>query len=383
MNEVAGTTVDVAIVGAGPAGLYGAYYAGFRGLSVAVIDALDEPGGQVSAMYPEKLLYDVAGHPGIKGRQLIDNLLAQAAPFGTTYLLGRTAVSLTPRGEGWTLGADDGTRIHAGAVVVAAGLGRFVPRKLPCSIPYEGRGVAYHVPRLGDHAGRDVVVVGGGDSAVDWALALEPIARSVTLVHRRAAFRAHDYSVRQLRASSVRILTDAQVVACHGDGRLERVEVRAGDRTLELPAGALVAALGFSSGLGPVGDWGLELEHRRIRVDQSMRTSLPGVYAVGDGCVYPGRVPLISVGFGEAGTAVNHAAVALRPGERLAPEHSSDTVPAAPAPAPVPDSEPGAVAAPAAVPEPGAVPALAAVPAPGAVPAAVPVPVPAPLAVLV
>ncbi|MER8047067.1 NAD(P)/FAD-dependent oxidoreductase [Streptomyces sp. NPDC094032] len=321
------TTVDVAIVGAGPAGLYGAYYAGFRGLSVAVIDALDEPGGQVSAMYPEKLLYDVAGHPGIKGRDLIDNLLEQAAPFGTTHLLGRTAVSLTPRGPGWTLGADDGTRVHAGAVVIAAGLGRFVPRKLPCSIPYEGRGVAYHVPRLADHAGRDVVVVGGGDSAVDWALALAPIARSVTLVHRRDTFRAHDYSVRQLHASPVRVITDAQVVACHGADRLEGVEVRAGEGTLELPAEALVAALGFSSGLGPVADWGLELEHRRVRVDQSMRTNLPQVYAVGDGCTYPGRVPLISVGFGEAGTAVNHAAVALRPGQRLAPEHSSDTTP--------------------------------------------------------
>ncbi|MCP3819187.1 NAD(P)/FAD-dependent oxidoreductase [Streptomyces sp. A3M-1-3] len=326
-------TVDIAIVGAGPAGLYGAYYAGFRGLSAAVVDGLDEPGGQVSAMYPEKLLYDVAGHPGIKGRHLIDNLLRQAAPFDTSHLLGRTAVSLTPRGAGWTLGADDGTRVHAGAVVIAAGLGRFVPRKLPCSVPYEGRGVAYHVPRLDAHAGRDVVVVGGGDSAVDWALALAPVARSVTLVHRRGTFRAHDYSVRQVYASPVRVLTDAQVVACHGADRLERVEVRAGEDTLVLPAQSLVAALGFSSGLGPVADWGVDLEHRRIRVDQSMRTNLPQVYAVGDVCTYPGRVPLISVGFGEAGTAVNHAAVALRPGERLAPEHSSDTPPGGDAPA--------------------------------------------------
>ncbi|MEU5580100.1 NAD(P)/FAD-dependent oxidoreductase [Streptomyces huasconensis] len=330
------TSVDLAIVGAGPAGLYAAYYAGYRGLSVAVIDALDEPGGQVSALYPEKLLYDVAGHPGIKGRDLVDNLLRQAEPFDTTYLLGRTAVDLTPRGTGWALGADDGTRVLAGAVVIAAGLGRFVPRKLPCAIPYEGRGVAYHVPRLDTHAGRDVVVVGGGDSAVDWALALAPIARSVTLVHRRGTFRAHDYSVRQLFTSSVRVLTDAQVVACHGGDRLERVEVRAGEETLTLPAGALVAALGFTSGLGPVADWGLELEHRRVRVDQSMRTNLAQVYAVGDGCAYPGRVPLISVGFGEAGTAVNHAAVALRPGERLAPEHSSDTRPEAVLPVPEP-----------------------------------------------
>ncbi|MFD3586387.1 NAD(P)/FAD-dependent oxidoreductase [Streptomyces sp. NPDC058683] len=320
-------TVDIAIVGAGPAGLYGAYYAGFRGLSAAVIDGLDEPGGQVAAMYPEKLLYDVAAHPAVKGRHLIDNLLRQAAPFDTTHLFGRTAVSLTRRGGGWTLGADDGTQVHAGAVVIAAGIGRFVPRKLPCSVAYEGRGVAYHVPRLEAHAGRDVVVVGGGDSAVDWALALAPVARSVTLVHRRGAFRAHEYSVRQLYDAPVRVLTDAQVVACHGTDRLEQVEIRAGEDSLLLPAQSLVAALGFSAGLGPVAEWGLELEHRKIRVDQAMRTNLPHVYAVGDGCTYPGRVPLISVGFGEAGTAVNHAAVSLRPGTRLAPEHSSDTRP--------------------------------------------------------
>ena len=171
---------------------------------------------------------------------------------------------------------------------------------------------------------------------MDWALALAPVARSVTLIHRRGTFRAHDYSVRQVYAARVRVLTDAQVVACHGVDRLEHIEVRTGEDTLVLPAQSLVAALGFSSGLGPVGEWGLDLEHRRIRVDQSMRTNLPQVYAVGDGCTYPGRVPLISVGFGEAGTAVNHAAVALRPGERLAPEHSSDTshgdgTPAAPA----------------------------------------------------
>lgn len=324
LTESTESTVDIAIVGAGPAGLYGAYYAGFRGLSTAVIDVLPEPGGQVAAMYPEKLLYDVAAHPGIKGRHLIDSLLRQAAPFDTTYLLGQTATSLTPRGPGWTIGTDKGSRVNAGAVVIAAGLGRFVPRELPCSLPYQGRGLAYHVPRLEAHAERDVVIVGGGDSAVDWALALAPVAHSVTVVHRRGTFRAHEHSVRQLYAAPVRVLTDAQVSSCHGADRLERVEIRSGDAVLTLPAQSLIAALGFSANLGPIADWGVELEYRRIRVDQAMRTNLPQVYAVGDGCTYPGRVPLISVGFGEAATAVNHTAVALRPGERLAPEHSSD-----------------------------------------------------------
>ncbi|MFD7879652.1 NAD(P)/FAD-dependent oxidoreductase [Streptomyces sp. NPDC059766] len=199
---------------------------------------------------------------------------------------------------------------------------------MTCATAYEGRGVVHHVPRLEEHRDRDVVIAGGGDSAVDWALALAPIARSVTLVHRRASFRAHEHSVRQLYGAPVRVLTDAQPVACHGTGRLESVDI--GTRhggTLNLPAHTLITALGFVTNLGPLAGWGMEVEYRQIRVDAAMRTSLPGVYAVGDGCTYPGRVPLISVGFGEAATAVNHAAVALRPGARLAPGHSSDARP--------------------------------------------------------
>ncbi|MEU2060936.1 NAD(P)/FAD-dependent oxidoreductase [Streptomyces sp. NPDC013455] len=322
------TSVDVAVVGAGPAGLYAAYCAGFRGLSSVIVDCLPEPGGQIAALYPEKKIHDVAGHVAVRGRELVDNLVeqvAQVTPFAPRYLLGRTVVSLAP-GEpaGWVIGLEDGARVRAGAVVIAAGLGRPVPRTLPCLEPYLGRGVAYHVPRLEEHRGRDVVVVGGGDSAVDWALALVPIARSVTVVHRRSAFRAHEHSVRQLYTTGVRVLTDAQVTACHGADRLEEVRVRAGEEERTLPAQALVAALGFITQLGPIADWGLRLANRQIAVDRAMRTNLPGVYAVGDICCYEGRVPLLSVGFGEAATAVNHAAVELRPGARLAPEHSTD-----------------------------------------------------------
>lgn len=318
--------VDLAIVGAGPSGLYAAYYAGFRGLSTAVLDTLPHAGGQVAAMYPEKLLYDVAAHPAIKGRDLVDNLIRQAAPFEPRYVLGQTANTLTRTSAGWMVETDRGTRVHAGAVLIAAGLGRFVPRKLPAAVDHEGRGVIYHVPRLEDHRDRDVVIAGGGDSAVDWALALAPIARSVTLVHRRATFRAHAHSVRQLYASPVRVITDAQIKRCLGEPWLEAVEIGTGGELLTLPAGSLITALGFSSNLGPIADWGVELNYRQVKVDATMQTSLPRVYAAGDGCTYPGRVPLISVGFGEAATAVNHAAVALRPGERLAPGHSSDAV---------------------------------------------------------
>ncbi|WP_234354659.1 NAD(P)/FAD-dependent oxidoreductase [Streptomyces sp. NRRL WC-3618] len=319
------TSADVAVVGAGPAGLYTAYCAGFRGLSSVIVDALPEPGGQLAALYPEKKIYDVAGHVAVRGRELIDDLVAQVAPFQPHYLLGRTVDSLTPdEGAGWAIRLQDGGRVHAGAVVIAAGLGRSVPRTLPCLRPYQGRGVAHHVPRLEEHRDRDVVIVGGGDSAVDWALALAPVARSVTVVHRRSAFRAHEHSVKQMYATGIRVLTDAQVTACNGVARLEEVRVLVGEEELTLPAQALVAALGFITSLGPIADWGLEMGNRQIVVDRAMRTNLPGVYAVGDICCYEGRVPLISVGFGEAATAANHAAVELRPGSRLVPEHSTD-----------------------------------------------------------
>ncbi|MEU9999645.1 NAD(P)/FAD-dependent oxidoreductase [Streptomyces sp. NPDC050848] len=319
------TSADVAVVGAGPAGLYAAYCAGFRGLSSVIVDALPEPGGQIAALYPEKKIHDVAGHVAVRGRELIDHLVAQVAPFDPRYLLGRTAASLTrDEGAGWVIGLEDGGRVRAGAVVIAAGLGRSTPRTLPCLRPYEGRGVAHHVPRLDEHRDRDVVIVGGGDSAVDWALALAPIARSVTVVHRRSAFRAHEHSVKQMYAADVRVLTDAQVTACHGVRHLEEVRVRTGEEEVTLPAQSLVAALGFLTSLGPVADWGLQVENRQVAVDRAMRTNLPRVYAVGDICTYEGRVPLVSVGFGEAATAANHAAVELRPGSRLAPDHSTD-----------------------------------------------------------
>ncbi|MEX2984242.1 NAD(P)/FAD-dependent oxidoreductase [Streptomyces sp. C36] len=328
------TSADVAVVGAGPAGLYAAYCAGFRGLSSVLVDALPEPGGQIAALYPEKKIYDVAGHPAVRGRELIDNLVAQVAPFEPRYLLGRTAASLTSdlmsdalapdAGAGWTIGLEGGGRVRAGAVVIAGGLGRSVPRTMPCLSPYEGRGVAYHVPRLDEHRDRDVVIVGGGDSAVDWALALAPIVRSVTVVHRRSAFRAHEHSVKQMYAADIRVLTDAHVTACKGAEHLEEVRVTIGEEELTLPARALVAALGFITSLGPIAEWGLQVENRQIAVDRAMRTNLPRVYAVGDICTYEGRVPLVSVGFGEAAAAANHAAVELRPGSRLAPEHSTD-----------------------------------------------------------
>jgi thioredoxin reductase len=213
---------DLLIVGAGPVGLYAAYYAGFRGLTTVVADSLPELGGQVTAMYPEKPIYDVAGFPAIRGRDLVAGLAEQADHFAPTYLLGERALTLVRDEAGViTVTTHRDTEIRCRAVVISGGIGTFTPRPLPVGEAWLGRGLAYFVPALDEHAGRDVVVVGGGDSACDWALSLEPIARSVTLVHRRAAFRAHAHSVARLHASTVEVITDAEVTGI-GGGRTRR-----------------------------------------------------------------------------------------------------------------------------------------------------------------
>ncbi|WP_433371174.1 NAD(P)/FAD-dependent oxidoreductase [Streptosporangium sp. CA-115845] len=318
--------VDLVIVGAGPSGLYGAYYAGFRGMSVAVIDSLPEPGGQISALYPEKDIFDIAGFPAVKGQRLVDELVTQAAQADPLFLLGESACELLHDEEGVEVVTDAGTRVRAKAMLLTGGIGTFTPRELPVGEEYLGRGLRYFVRRLDEVAGHDVVVVGGGDSAVDWALALEPLARSVTLVHRRPVFRAHERSVATLHASSVRVLTPYEVAEISGDPLLGEVvveKVKEGDR-VTLPAQTVVAALGFIADLGPVQKWGLELRKRHVLVDRSMRTNLPRVFAAGDISDYDGKVRLISVGFGEAAAAVNNLAPLVNPALGTTPGHSSD-----------------------------------------------------------
>lgn len=329
--------VDLLLVGAGPVGLYGAYYAGVRGLRTAVVDSLQEPGGQITAMYPEKPIYDVAGFPAVRGRDLVDGLVAQAAQYDPTYLLGESAVSLAQQPDGrLQVVTASGSTLRCGAVVLTGGIGTFTPRPLPAGEEFLGRGLAYFVPRLLDYEGADVVVVGGGDSACDWTLALLPIARSVTLVHRRKAFRAHAATVDAVLASAATVITDAEVTQLLGAETVDAVEVtvkgEAAARTL--PAQRVVAALGFLADLGPVREWGLELhDNRHVVVDSAMRSTVDRIYAAGDITDYDGKVRLISVGFGEVATAVNNAAVALDPEAQLFPGHSSDTAPA-PVPAP-------------------------------------------------
>ena len=317
---------DVLIIGAGPAGLYAAYYAGFRGFSVVVIDALTEPGGQITAMYPEKEIFDVAGFPSIKGKELINGLLVQAGQFNPTYLLGEQAITLETSQEGpVTVTTSAQTSIEAKSVIITGGIGSFSPRELPVGSEFVGHGIVYFVPKLSEHAGKDVVIIGGGDSAFDWAYSLVPIANSVKLVHRRDSFRAHATTVEKVKNLGVELITDSEVIEVLGSDSVScvRIQNKLNQEIRELPAQTIVAALGFVANIGPIAQWGLKIEKRRICVDTAMETNLPRIFAAGDITVYQGKVPLISVGFGEAGTAVNNAAPLIDPNHGVFPGHSS------------------------------------------------------------
>lgn len=320
--------IDLLIIGAGPTGLYAAYYAGFRGLRVAIVDSLPELGGQITAMYPEKQILDVAGFPTVKGRELVAGLVAQAATAKPDYHLDRTATTLRREDDVVVVGLDDGTEITTRTVLITAGIGKFSPRPLPAGDGWLGRGLEFFVPSFAPYAGKDVVIVGGGDSAFDWALHLEPVAKSVTLVHRRDTFRAHQRTVQTVQESATEIITRAEVTALHGgsgpDGHLESVEITVGGEASTRPAQAVVAALGFVADLGPLQQWGIDVLKRHVVVDSAMRTSLPRVFAAGDITEYPGKVRLIAVGFGEAATAVNNAAVVIDPSAHVFPGHSSE-----------------------------------------------------------
>jgi thioredoxin reductase (NADPH) len=324
-------SVDLLIVGAGPVGLFAAYYAGVRTLKTAVLDSLEEPGGQITAMYPEKAIFDVAGFPAILGRELVDELVKQAAAFSPDYVLGHQAVGLERDSSGqgtFAVTTSHGLRIETRAVVITGGIGTFTPRPLPAGQEFVGRGVVHFVPDPSVYEGLDIIVVGGGDSALDWAMMLEPVAKSVTLVHRRAQFRAHPHSVELVRESSVQVLTDAQISGLRGNPELIEAHVNVAGDIQSLPCDKLVAALGFTANLGPLLEWGIELVGKRhIKVDTKGATTVPGVYAAGDIVDYDGKVRLIATGFGEVATAVNNAAAYLNPDVSAFPGHLSDYAP--------------------------------------------------------
>ncbi len=320
------TDVDLLIIGAGPAGLYGAYYAGFRSFTVAIMDSLIEPGGQVAAMYPEKDILDVAGFPVIKGQHLVDNLVEQAGQFNPTYYLGHRAEDMELHDDHVVVTSHKGVQLRCKAVVITGGIGTFTPRPLPDSDDWEGLGLQYFVPKLDVMQDKDVLIVGGGDSAFDWALNLRGIARSIAIVHRRDRFRAHESTVQQVLDSEVEVLTFHEVSRINGNERIESVEIfdNRTDERRTFKCQAVVAALGFTADLGPLKKWGLEQDKRQIVVDTSMRTNLHRVFAAGDITTYGGKVKLISVGFGEAATAVNNAVPLMDPEQGVFPGHSSD-----------------------------------------------------------
>jgi thioredoxin reductase (NADPH) len=313
--------VDIAIIGAGPTGLFAAYYAGFRGLSTVVIDTLPEAGGQVTAMYPEKQIFDVGGFPQVLGRDLIANLVVQAGQFNPQYKLGTQAKTLSYVDGLPVLGLADGAELSCGSIIITGGLGSFTPRPLPAAGGFSGEGILFFVPQPAVLAGQHVVIVGGGDSAFDWALALAEIAASVTLVHRRDKFRAHQATVDRVKELPVRILVNSQVTKISGTSSVESVEVNGSE---VLPADTIVAALGFTADLGPLTEWGVIIEKRQILVDSTMATNQPRIFAAGDIVEYPGKVRLIATGFGEAATAVNNAAIVINPDAHLFPGHSSN-----------------------------------------------------------
>ncbi len=325
---------DILIIGAGPSGLFASYYAGLRGLSVVLLDSLAQPGGQLMALYPDKPIYDVAGLPEIMGSALVASLTTQAELARPTWLMGEQSMEMhvaqqvcaEPGGapRRFTVVTDKGRRISASGVIIAAGIGSFQTRRLSCAETYLDRGVQYTLRNIAAYVDVDVVIVGGGDSAVDWANLLCPVARSVTLIHRRRTLTAHPMSVNRLHQSSARVILDSEVTAAHGEQWLEAITVRTGSTHETIKTQAVIPALGHIANLGPLLKWGLAVENRQIVVDTTMATNIPGVFAVGDVTTYPGKVRIMAVGFGEAATAVNNLAAQLDPRQPIFPGHSTE-----------------------------------------------------------
>lgn len=318
---------DLLVIGAGPAGLFATYYAGMRGLDVVLIDGLPHLGGQVATLYPEKLIFDVAGFPAVKGRDLVAGLVGQAESARPHVLLGEECTTLEDQADGSVVVTTAlGTKVHTGAVLITGGIGRFTPRQLAAVDAYPGGGIHRVVASADEYAGHDVVIVGGGDSAVDWANALVKTANSVTVIHRRERFTAHERSVDELRTSGCRIITGTEVLELVGERSVRAVLVKDSkqDAIEAIPASVVVPALGHIASLGPVLDWGLTITGRQIEVSTDMATGRSRVYAAGDITDYPGKVRLMVVGFGEAATAVNNIAVVLRPDQDIFPGHSSE-----------------------------------------------------------
>lgn len=332
---------DCTIIGGGPTGLFGAFYGGMRDMTVKIIDSLGELGGQVAALYPEKYIYDIAGFAEVKGKELIENCIKQGLQFGPTICLGERVERLDRDENGHYLLTTNKRTHRTKTIIIAAGVGAFAPRKLPKSSQLdpdlldelEGSSVFYFIKELDSFKDKNLLIVGGGDSAMDWALGLEPIAKKITLIHRRDRWRAHEDSVRKVLNSSVdvRVFHEVQSVDLKENGSessaIQNVTIvnnKTGEET-RLDVDALIMCLGFIANIGPIKEWGLEIAQGGINVDSgTMETNLPGVYAAGDIARFKGKLNLIATGFGESATAANYAKNYIDPESKAFPGHSSE-----------------------------------------------------------
>ena len=323
---------DITIIGGGPTGMFAAFYAGMRGATARIVDALPQLGGQLAALYPEKYIFDVAGFPKVLAKDLVASLAEQMRQFSPDVRLGQNVVALEEE-DGHFVLVTDSDRHPTRAIVVAAGIGAFSPRRLPQKVaePWYGKGIHDVVTDPSDFHGRKVVIIGGGDSAYDWASQLAGKATKVTLVHRSDRFRAHAATVKEVEkaaaAGQAEILTFHELsdIVCQGEtmcGLVLRDVKQKTTRTVD--ADVVLPMLGFVSDLGTLGTWGLTLQKDEIVVNSQMETGRPGIYAAGDVTTYPGKLKLIAAGFSEAATAVNQAVHWIYPDKKVAPGHSSN-----------------------------------------------------------
>jgi len=322
---------DITVIGGGPTGLYAAFYAGMREKSVRIIDSLPELGGQLTALYPEKFIYDIGGFPKILARDLGRNLVDQALQFDPDVVLNEEISELELNQDLIRLRGKNGDYLTR-VLLLAGGKGAFEPMKLKCPgyDEFLFHGVHYAVTNLEEYAGKRVLVVGGGDSAVDWALALKDVASEVLLIHRRASFRAMERTAAALRvaakAGELSFRDHHEVKEIRGADKVESVTIfdnRSGEETT-LEVDAVLTCLGFKPDLGPIKEWGLELKKNRVVVDRLMRTNLPNVFAIGDMADYEGKLDLIATGFAEAAVAVSQAVRGMDPDARANPGHSTN-----------------------------------------------------------
>lgn len=318
---------DITIIGGGPVGIFATFYSGMRQAKVKLIESLPQLGGQLSALYPEKYIYDIAGFKEVKAQDLIDNLKEQAMQFDPTIVLKQSVEKVEKQADETFTITTDKEMHHSKTVIITAGIGAFQPRRLnlPNAEQYEEKNLHYFIQDMHIFKDKKVAVLGGGDSAVDWALMLEPIAKEVTIIHRRNKFRAHEASVKELMDSNIQIKTPYNPVEIIGNDEKITSLIIENDESEreEIEIDDLIVNYGFASSLGPIKEWGLEIKKNAIVVNSKMETNIPGIYAAGDICTYDGKVKLIAAGFGEAPTAVNHAKTYTDPSAKAQPLHSS------------------------------------------------------------